>query len=53
LQALELLIELLIAVLQLLHLTGEIADRLLEAVEAGHQIARHILRMRGLRRRYA
>ena len=53
LQPLHLLIELLIAVLQFLHRAGEIADRLLEAVEAGHQIARCVLRMRGRRRRHA
>ena len=51
LQALDLLFELLIAVLQFLHLAGEIADRFLKAAEAGHDIARGILCARGLRPR--
>jgi hypothetical protein len=38
-----LLFELLIAVLQLLDLAGEIADRLLETTDAGHQIGWRIL----------
>ena len=38
LQPLQLLLELLIAVLQLFHIAGEIADRGLEAVDAGDEI---------------
>ena len=53
LQALDLLFELLIVVLQLLHLAGEIADRFLKAFEAGYDIARRVLRVRGLLRHQA
>ena len=38
LEPLQLLFELLIAVLQLFHIAGEVADRGLEAVDAGDEI---------------
>ena len=38
LEPLQLLLELLIAVLQLFHIAGEVADRGLEAVDAGDEI---------------
>ncbi len=49
LQLLQLLLELLVMVLQLLDLAGEIADGFLEPVEAGHDIARRVLRAGGAR----
>jgi hypothetical protein len=47
LQALHLLLELLVTVLQLFEAAGELADRSLEAADAGDQIGVGHLRARG------
>jgi hypothetical protein len=52
LQALNLLGELLIAVLQLLDLTREVADRSVKAIDPGHQVG-GVLRARNVRRERA
>ena len=43
LQTLHLLLKLLIAVLQLLDIAGEVADRGLKVIDAHHQICRRVL----------
>ena len=52
-QALHLLLELLVTVLQLLDAAGELADRRLEAADAGDEVGVGHLRTRGARAKHA
>ena len=52
-QALHLLLELLVTILQLLDAAGELADRRLEAADAGDEVGVGHLRTRGARAKHA